>query len=507
MKFNDRNALLSFSLVALTSVYGCQQSSKEKTEERRPNFIILMSDNHSWDHLGCSGDAVLKTPTIDNLAAEGVRFNHAYCSAPSCAPARASMLTGQDIWRLDEAANLWGDFPPQFEVFTEILEANGYLVGHEGKGWGPGDWEKAGRTKDPAGEQYYSFEEFYNEREKGQPFFYWFSSRDPHRPFKADGWQKGNIDIDKIEVPPYLPDNEDVRKDIGDYYAEIESFDRDVASYLQLLKEMGQLDNTLVLVCSDNGWQMPRGLANLYDFGTRIPFVIYMPERYKGGRVIEDFVSLNDVAPTFLELAGIEIPEAMNARSFVNILKAETDGQVDESRNFIVTARERHAWARMDGTGYGSRSYRTKEYLYIRNYNPEYWPAGDPPLYGDVDAHMLQYPCPAKMYLLENREEKGTRELFSLSFGKRPAEELYDLAKDPYQMNNVAASADYQAVKEELAAKLTSHLTAHGDPRETGAPMKWLGAPYYAEKDKYPKPNQDAIDRLGLKEEYSLVSE
>lgn len=510
MKINYLKTAITINLLLLLMLVGCGQSQTKQsqtTQERRPNFLILMSDNHSWDHLGCYGDEVLKTPNIDNLAADGIRFNQAYCSAPSCAPARASMLTGQDIWRLEEAANLWGDFPPKFKVITEMLEEAGYLVGHEGKGWGPGDWEAGGRTENPAGEKYYSFEEFYNDKERDQPFFYWFSSRDPHRPFKTGGWKKGNIDIDKIKVPSYLPDTKEVREDIGDYYAEIESFDRDVASYIQLLKEMGQLDNTLVVVCSDNGWQMPRGLGNLYDFGTRLPFVVYMPQRYKGERVIEDFVSLNDIAPTFLELAQVEIPDEMNARSFVNILDSKEQGQVDPTRNFMVTARERHAFARKNGVGYGVRSYRTKDYMYIRNYNPESWPAGDPPLYGDVDAHMLQYPSPTKMYMLENKDKEDVKGLFDLSFGKRPAEELYDLNQDPYQMKNVAYADNYKTIKDELAETLTQYLIAQEDPRETGTPMKWLNAPYYAEKDKHPKPSAEAIRALGLKEEYSLVDE
>ena len=181
-------------------------------------------------------------------------------------------------------------------------------------------------------------------------------------PLRVGGWKKEGIDLDEIVVPPYLPDNDDVRRDIGDYYAEIQNFDRDVASYLQLVKEMGQLENTLVIVCSDNGWQMPRGLANLYDFGTRIPLIISMPERYKGGRVIDDFVSLNDFAPTFLELAGIPVPETMNARSFVNILESDKEGMVDKERDFIVTARERHAYVRQGGAGYGARAIRTRRF-------------------------------------------------------------------------------------------------------------------------------------------------
>ena len=496
---------LMYILAGAFLAAGC--SSEPKSEVIKPNILILMSDNHSWNHLDCYGDPVLKTPVIDQLATEGIRFNHAYCSAPSCTPARASMLTGQDIWRLEEGANLWGSLPAKFQVYTDLLEEAGYLVGYEGKGWGPGDYEAGGRTRKPAGDKYNSFEEFYNEVEKRQPFCYWYSSRDPHRPFKTGGWEKAGIEIDRIVVPPYLPDNDEIRKDIGDYYAEIENFDRDVDSYLQLLKEMGQLENTLVIVCSDNGWQMPRGLANLYDFGTRIPLIISMPERYKGGRVVDDFVSLNDFAPTFLELAGLEAPDYMNARSLVKILESDQEGIVDKERDFIVTARERHAWVRMEGAGYGARSIRTREYLYIRNYEPDKWPAGDPPLFGDVDAHMLHYPCATKMYVLKHREEEGTRELFDLAFSKRPAEELYDLTRDPYQMKNEAGTAEYQKIKEKLSSQLTSYLKEHGDPRELGGEMKWIGAPYYAEKDFIPRPSEEALRALHLKEEYSYEKE
>jgi N-sulfoglucosamine sulfohydrolase len=488
-------------MTGLFLILGCAREGKN--EMIRPNILIMMSDNHSWNHLGCYGDQVIQTPTIDKLSAQGIRFNHAYCSAPSCTPARASMLTGQDIWRLEEGANLWGTLPARFQVYTDLLEEAGYLVGYEGKGWGPGNYEAGGRTCNPAGNRFNTFEEFYNEIEKGQPFCYWYSSRDPHRPYKEGGWEKEGIAVDDIAIPPYLPDHEDVKKDIGDYYAEIQNFDNDVASYLQLVEEMGQLDNTLVIVCSDNGWQMPRGLANLYDFGTRIPLIISMPERYKGNRVIDDFVSLNDVAPTLLQLAGLPIPETMNARSFVNILESEKEGIIDKNRDFIVTARERHAYVRKGGAGYGGRAIRTKDYLYIRNYESDAWPAGDPPLFGDVDAHMLHYPCATKMYLLKNRHMDGVEALFNLAFAKRPAEELYDLTSDPFQMLNVAESTEYQEVKEKLSNRLTSYLKDNGDPRELGGAMKWIGATYFAKKDFTPRPSEEARRVLGLNEEYS----
>lgn len=501
--FSFQTALLIPSV--LLTITSCKNQGTSQKETPRPNILILMSDNHSWNHLGCYGDKVIKTPYIDKLAETGIRFTNAYCSVPSSAPARASMLTGQDFWRLEEAANLWGSFPDKFITYTSILAAEGYLVGCEGKGWGPGDYESGGWKQNPAGKVYNSFEEFYNEIVKGQPFCYWFSSRDPHRPYKPNGWQESGIDIENIFVPPYLPDVTDVKKDIGDYYDEIQNFDRDVGSYIQLLKEMGQFENTLIIVCSDNGWQMPRGLANCYDFGTRIPLIISMPAKFKGQRIVDDFVSLNDFAPTFLELAGIPIPGEMNAGSFLNILESEETGTIDKTRDFVVTGRERHAFVRKNGAGYSCRAYRTKDYLYIRNYDYNNWPAGDPPLYGDVDAHMLHYPCLTKMYILKNKEKNGVRELFELGFGKRPAEELYDLNSDPYQMNNVAYSKNYEKVKTDLSGKLSDYLKNNSDPRELGLEMKWLEAPYYAEKDKYPKPSEEARRELDLEEEYSYI--
>lgn len=498
--------LKTFIGIAISVIFFINTSCHTgKKVPQKTNILILMSDNQSWNHLGCYGDPVVKTPNIDKIAVQGIRFTNAYCSAPSCAPARASMLTGQDIWRLEEGANLWGSLPNKFVVYTDMLEKEGYHVGFEGKGWGPGNYEAGGRKRNPAGDKYSSFLDFYNKKEKQQPFCYWFSSQDPHRPY-TNGETTG-INLQQIEVPPYLPDNMEVRKDIGDYYAEIQDFDNQVGEFVKLLNERDEIENTLIIVCSDNGWQMPRGLANLYDFGTRVPLIISLPVKYKGGRTVDDFVSLNDLAPTFLELAELSIPEEMNARSIMNILESEREDIIDDTRDFIVTARERHAFVRKNGAGYGGRAYRTKEFLYIRNYDYENWPAGDPPLFGDVDAHMLHYPCPTKIFLLKNKEESGVKELFELGFDKRPAEELYDLVKDPYQMNNVAYSDEYRQVKDLFSKKLTNYLKAQGDPRELDGEMKWLGAPYYAEQDKYPKPNEEAQRELNLKKQYSYLEE
>ena len=468
----------------------------------RPNFIILMSDNQSWNHLGSYGDPVVQTPNIDAIAEQGIRFDNAFASAPSCTPARASFLTGQDIWRLEEGANLHGILPAKFQVYPDLMEEAGYHVGYEGKGWGPGNWKDAGRTRNPAGDKYRSFETFFAEKEDGQPFMYWFNSRNPHRPYPQDGGKGANIDTDKIVVPAYLPDTPETRGDIADYYAEVQDFDAEVATVISMLDATGERENTIIIVASDNGWQMPRGLANLYLMGTKIPLIISMPKRFGAGRIVEDFVSLNDLAPTFLELAATEVPESMTAKSLVNILKSEKSGIIEPERDFIVTARERHAYVRDNDSGYGGRAIQTLDYLYIKNYQTENWPAGDPPLFGDVDAHMMEFDCPTKLHIMLNRDTEQGRFFFDLAFSKRPQEELYDLKNDPYQLKNVAADPAYKSAKAEMARRMNDFLRETGDPRVVGGEMKWLDGKYYARRDFNPIPSEKNQELLGLEKQY-----
>jgi arylsulfatase A-like enzyme len=463
----------------------------------RPNFIILMSDNQSSEH-----DPVVNTPTIDAIAEKGVRFTNAFASAPSCTPARASLLTGQDIWRLEEGANLHGILPAKFLVYPDLMEEAGYHVGHQGKGWGPGNWKESGRPRNPAGDKYRSFEEFYAEKEDGQPFMYWFNSRNPHRPYPEDGGKLANIDTSKIVVPAYLPDTPETRGDMADYYAEVQDFDAEVATVMSKLKAAGALENTIVVVASDNGWQMPRGLANLYLMGTKVPLIISMPERFGTGRFVDDFVSLNDLAPTFLELAGVEVPEAMTAKSLVNILNADKSGIIEPDRDFIITARERHAYVRFDGGGYGGRAIQTSDFLYIRNYEPDHWPAGDPPLYGDVDAHMMEFDCPTKLHIMMNRDTEEGRFFFDLAFAKRPEVELYDLVKDPHQLVNVATDPAYAEARDTMAQRMNDYLTETGDPRVVGGEMKWIDAMYNAKRDFSPIPSDKNRKLLGLEQQY-----
>jgi arylsulfatase A-like enzyme len=483
--------IIIYSTLTVPVLFSC------KHEKKRPNILLLMSDNQSWSHAGCYGDKVVRTPNIDSLATQGVRFTHAFCAAPSSSPARAAMLTGQDIWRLEEATNLYGPLPEKFVVYPDLLEKSGYLCGMQGKGWGPGEYSASGRLRNPGGDKYEDFAAFIKKNTPGQPWHYWFSSREPHRPY-PEGADYLPV-IRQIEVPPYLPDNDTVRKDICDYYAAIEHFDCEVGEIIRLLKENGQYENTVIVVCSDNGWQMPRGLANLYDSGSRIPLIIVWQGKIQYG-ISDVLVNLNDLAPTFLELAGIEIPGDMTAHSLLPLLGGEP---VETENDCVYLARERHAYARTHGLGYPGRAIRTKDFLYIRNAEPDRWPAGEPPLYGDVDAHMLHYKSPAKIYMLSHKDDPAIKSLFELSFGKRPAEELYDLRNDPFQLNNISDNPGSQDIKTALAARLDNYLLETNDPRVTGTPLIWDNAPYSNERDKKPHPDSEARKILGLDEEYN----
>ncbi|NGM62851.1 sulfatase [Sphingobacterium sp. SGG-5] len=478
-------------------------SCQTKQEQDRPNILLLMSDNQSWNHVGVYGDPVVKTPNVDKIAAEGVRFTHAFCNSPSCTPARAALLTGQDIWRIEEGANLWGVLPTKFTVFPDLLEKAGYKVGYDGKGWGPGSYEANGRTRNPAGDKYANFAEFIKKTEKGEPWSYWFNSLHPHRPYEVGSGEKAGIALESIKVPAYLPDTHDVRMDIADYYAAIQTFDTEVGEIMQQLKESGQLDNTIVVVCSDNGWQMPRGLANLYDFGTRVPLIVSWPERFKTDVVTDELVTLLDLTPTFLALAKAEVPDDMTGKSLLPIV--EKDAETFQSREFVVFGRERHAFVRQHGLGYPGRAIRTKQYLYIKNYEADRWPAGDPPLYGDVDPYMLNYPGPAKFFILQHKDEPEAQQAFQLAFAKRPTEELYDVINDPDQLHNLAADSKYQEVRAKLAEQMVNYLKKTNDPRETGGKIIWDSTDYFSEIDKTPKPSQEAIAIFDLDTMYNYL--
>ncbi len=447
----------------------------------RPNILFCLADDWGWPHAGACGDPVVKTPTFDRLAREGVLFEHAYVAAPSCTPCRNALMTGQWHWRLGQGASLWSTLHPTHPVFPLLLEDAGYAVGHWRKAWGPGNWKALGRTRHPAGPGFKGFGDFLQKRPEGKPFCFWLGTFDPHRPYKRQSGAKSGIDITKIRLPADLPDAEPVRHDVADYYFEVQRWDTDVGQAVRLLEEAGELENTIVVMAGDHGMPFPRHKCNLYDSGTRVPLAVRWGAQVKPGRRVTDFVSFTDLAPTFLEAAGVAVPDVMTGRSLISVLRSERSGLVDAGRHYVLTGRERHvpAQKRPSTEGYPQRAVRTHKYLYIRNFKPDFWPAGAPVdsthgnTYADCDDG------PTKSYILEHRDDPKVRPFYRLAFAKRPAEELYDLEKDPDQLNNVAGEAAYARIQADLSARLMDDLKATGDPRAHGKGDVFATYPYY----------------------------
>lgn len=437
-------------------------------EKPRPNILFCIADDASYEHFSANGDPVVKTPNYDRIAREGVRFTHAFCSSPSCTPSRSAILTGRPFFQLEESGNLWSTLRREkFAVYPDLLEVSGYAVGLMRKGWGPGDFKAGGFARNPAGPEFGSFAEFRKRVKEGQPWCFWFGSHEPHRPYAKGSGVRSGKDLDKIKVPAFLPDEREVRSDLADYLTEIEQFDRDIGVILEQLEAAGELDRTLIVVTSDNGLPFPRAKTNLYDSGTRMPLAIRWPERVPGGRVVEDFVSHTDFAPTFLEAAGLAVPAEMCGRSLMPVLVSEKQGQVDPARTRAFTGRERHASARRDLLGYPARAIRTGEFLYIENLASERWPAGDPKdvpgatikTYGDIDDG------PTKAFMMAHRDSASVGRRWALAFEKRPEVELYDLRKDPAQMENVAGTKPYLEIQARLHAELSAWRAEMRDPR------------------------------------------
>ncbi len=462
-----------------------------------PNILLFIADDWSFPHAGVYGDKTVRTPAFDALAANGMLFTNAFCASPSCSPSRASILSGRYPHQNGVAGNLWSEFPGDMVVYPEVLEAAGYLVGHDQKGWAPGDFKAQGRTHNPAGKRYRDIVSFLDEKDPDQAFCFWFGSSDPHRVYTPNLGALTGMKPDSVSVPPFLPDVACVRNDMLDYYAEVERFDRHVGLVVDLLRARGELDNTLIIVTSDNGMPFPRAKATIYDAGTRMPFVAHWPARIPAGKVYDGLVNLASLAPTFVAASGVEVPAAMTLESLLPVLRsgggAGAGGEQSFTGKEVIIERERHAQVRADSGSYAIRALRTEDYLYIRNYYPERWPAGDPEAvlsvgaYGDVDNSIT------KMLML--RDPQST--LFKLAFGKRPEEELYDLTADPHQMINLAVSPEQANRLASLRARLEARLLETKDPRAVDPRTNFWDRARYT-----PTYGKSTFDREAYIEEY-----
>ena len=494
MKNNTLKNDMIQTLLAIAAL--CVIASNTLSAASRPNILFCISDDQSYAHTAANGDPVIATPAFDRVAREGLRFVHAFCDAPTCGPSRSAILTGQHIWRLEEAGNIHSTLPAKFATYTELLAEAGYAVGYTGKGWSPGRLEPGGRAANPAGKSFNkqrlkppfkgirntdyagNFQAFLEQVPQDQPFCFWLGTSEPHRGYQSGAGKLTGKDPAQVIVPPIFPDNDIVRNDILDYLVECEHFDSMVARAISALEARGELNNTLVVVTSDHGMPFPRAKASLYDAGSRVPLAIRWPQGIVNpGRDVKAFVNLSDLAPTFLAAANLKIPDMMSARSLGEIFAGRDLRGMDAA----FVAMERHDGCRKGGKGYPCRAIRTEDYLYIHNFEPTRWPSGSPDAsvcaralpYGEIDS------SPTKSYMMEHRNEHGVARLAELAFGMRPAEELYDLNSDPHQMVNVAGSTAMNERQARLRQRLFDHLKKTRDPRVVGGTVDWDYYPYY----------------------------
>jgi arylsulfatase A-like enzyme len=390
----------------------------------RPNILFFFADD--WgrfariysEHERTAGlNGLLKTPNIDRLAKSGVLFRNAHVNAPSCTPCRSSLLSGQHFWRTGRGAILqgavWDETIPTYPL---LLRDAGYHLGKSYKVWSPGSpadapyggqkhaFEKAGRAFNNFSENATelvekgatveaartklleevrgNFQAMLAAKPAGQPFAYWFGPTTTHRAWvRGSGKRLWDIDPDTLKgrLPAFLPDVPVVREDLADYLGEVQALDAAMGVLLAELERTGELSRTLIAVSGDHGAPgFPHGKCNLYGFGTGVSLILSGPG-VKGGRVVDDMVSLPDLAPTFLEAGNVKPPAVMTGRSLWNVLQSDRQGLVDPARTWVVAGRERHVEiARPDFTPYPQRALRTLDHVLIVNFKPERWPLGNP---------------------------------------------------------------------------------------------------------------------------------
>lgn len=451
-------------LTGLLSGSAVRKPMQDSKSSIRPNIVFLIADDWSYPHAGVFGDQTVRTPTFDGLSDMGVLFENAYCAAPSCSPSRASILLGRYPHQLESAGNLWSVIPNKFPNWISLLQDAGYHTGKSRKGWGPGDFENGGYEHNPAGKDYPDFKTFLQEKEGGQPFAYWFGSQDPHRGYETNAGVKSGMDANNVSVPGFLPDNPCVRNDIMDYYFEVERFDRESGNIIELLRRKGLLENTLIVMTSDNGMPFPRAKATLYDYGTRMPLAMYWKGHIEGGKRITEFMNFVDFAPTFLEAAGLEIPAEFSGNSLLGLFN---ENLPKDDRNMVFLERERHANVRKGNLSYPSRAVRTKDFLYIRNFEPGRWPSGDPEAhqavgqYGDVDNSIT------KFLIMAMEGKPADMDYFKLAFGKRPGEEFYVISDDPYNLKNEIENPRYTKDIKTMRNDLSQWMMSTSDLRAT----------------------------------------
>lgn len=502
-------------VIILSAVFTAQH-----LKASRPNILFLIADDASRNSFGAYGASYVETPHFDRLAKEGTLFTNAYNNNPKCAPARACLLTGRYSWQLEEAANHNPILSDKWLFYPYLLEEAGYFVGFTGKGWGPGTWKgrnvsdnNFGNESNPAGYPYNNrmrdvpyngmskidypanFADFLSAWDSDKPFCFWLGTKEPHRKYEKDSWKKDGRNLDDVTVQDFYPDNDTIRGDLADYAIEVEWYDKQIGAAVAMLEKKGLLEDTLIIATSDHGMPFPRVKGQIYDEGYRVPFVAMWKGKIVPNRVVSDFITFPDLAPTLLDLTQVDAPDQMTGNSFLPQLLAQRSGRIDNDRNYTLLGKERHDVGRVDNglysVSYPVRAIRNDSFLYSRNLLPHRWPAGNPE-YG----YMNTDNSPTKSYLTDLNPSDPEYKYFEMSFGLRPEEELYDILNDPHCVTNLAGDPAFTAIKERLWKQLESALIAQGDPRILGHGEifdYYPNSKFEKQKKLYGKPDWDPV--------------
>ncbi|WP_186755226.1 sulfatase family protein [Echinicola salinicaeni] len=485
-----KKTFLPLALIILVAFWSYIQKER-KNKTTKPNILFAIMDDVTYMHMGAYGCDWVNTPNFDRVAEEGILFNNAYTPNAKCAPSRSNILTGRNSWQLEEGANHWPYFPAKFKTFAEVLDENSYHVGYTGKGWAPGRAKNEdGSARNLLVNNYSqiktipptphisnvdyaaNFEAFLEDNAEEEPFFFWYGGLEPHRGYEyGSGIAKGGKSVGEVnddQVFDFWPAKDSVKTDLLDYAYEIEYFDKQLGKMMAELEERGELDNTIIIVTADNGMPFPRVKGQEYEYSNHLPLAIRWGNGIMTtGRKIDDFISFIDFAPTFLELAGVKEKdsgmEAITGNSFSDILFSDHSNMVDPKRNHVLIGKERHDVGRPDDQGYPIRGIVQDRMLYLRNFKPDRWPAGNPETgYLNTDGGATKTVCLNSIY------DASTFDYWAWSFGKRPAEELYNIKEDPDCVHNLVLSGDFDKEREKLKKALFKKLKAQGDPRMFG---------------------------------------
>lgn len=410
---------------------------------QKPNIILIIADDLGCEDSGPYGCKGVRTPNLDQMARDGMKFTQAFNTCSSCSPSRSSIITGRYPHNTG-AEWLHMPLPKEQVTFVEKLKEAGYWTAQSGK-WHLGPdimdrfdlvredhLDKTGIKKDGSGCE--MWELTLQERPKDKPFFLWLAAHDPHRPYSEGTLAVPHRPEDTM-VPPYLPDVPPTRKDLAMYYDEIGRLDSYVGKVIEELKKEGILDNTVVFFITDNGRPFPRCKTSVYDSGIKSPLLVQWPARIQAGSECGSLVSSVDLAPTILELTGLPAPPTFQGKSFARLL--EDPAQTIRDRIFAE-----HNWH--DYAAY-ERSVRTNRFKYIHNFWPD---LPDTPPADAVVGLTFQ-----EMRRLRDAGEL-TPEQMNCFIKPRSEEELYDIVADPQELKNLAGNSEYATTLKELRGQL-----------------------------------------------------